>query len=336
MRVLLRAIVTVALLLGGVTACDSAPSSTGTSDGPSDVAEASATASPELAADTCWTDRRLGSDPQEALAVATGHQVAYEVAAPLLADRLAFAESVPCDQPHAVEVYALKRLPAYESKLESYRPLLRPRSKLYRAVSAGARQACMSPALAKAVRQAGVTGAVMTPALAPGVELTWAPAPPEQWEKGQRVFACALVWDRPVKARYDAVESKRLPTGQRICILTSARSYVDCARKHDRERLAVIDVSAAVAAGTFPGRSALRRGAEGRYADLPATLYDRLDAACTAYLKAVSTTKKLTGVANIDPAVWPAADGTWPVWCEADTPPGQRSLVSKGSVFDRG
>lgn len=345
MRVLPRAVAAGVLLVGVLAGCSEDPGSSGSpsagssgSPGSSDSSgsSGSATAAPELAAGTCWSDRRLGSDPQEVLAVATDHKVPYDVAATALADRPDFAEPVPCDQAHSVEVYALKRLPAYQAELQSYRPLLRSRSKLYESVAASARQACMSPAANKAVKQTGVAGAVMTPALAQGVRLSWAPAPPEQWEKGQRVFACTLVWDQPTTTRYAALETGQLPAGQRVCILTASRSYVGCGRKHDRERIASIDVSAAVAAGKFPGKSAVRSGSDGPYADLPGDLYDRLDAACTAYLRSVSTTKTLTGVANIDPALWPASDRTWPVWCEADTPPGQKSLVTKGSVFDRG
>jgi hypothetical protein len=90
-----------------------------------------------------------------------------------------------------------------------------------------------------------------------------------------------------------------------------------------------------VAAGGFPGPSAIRNGPNGRYLAVGDARWKKLDAACTAYLRAVSTTKKLTGVANVDVDEWPTADGTYPIYCDADTPPDQKSVVTEGSVYNR-
>jgi hypothetical protein len=289
----------------------------------------------ELAEGTCWSDTMLGADPQDVLKLSTTYDVPYLVAAHALASRPAFSGSVGCGDDHTVEVYKVVRLPKLDKSLTDYAALLHTSTPLYGTVARSVAQACMTKSLADAVAKAGLPSAVMAPVLPEGASLGWAPAPPDLWSKGRRVFACTLTWSHPQPVRYSAVFTKHFPTADRTCIDTKALLFVDCARKHDRERIAVIEAREAVAAGAFPGPKAIRTGSAGRYLDVSDARYARLDAACTAYLRAISTTKKLTGVANVDVDEWPAPGGSYPIYCEADTRPDQKSLVTVGSVYDR-
>jgi hypothetical protein len=202
-------------------------------------------------------------------------------------------------------------------------------------VARGVARACMTDRLAAAAATTRLPGAVMEPVLPAEASLGWAPAAPDEWSSGRREFACTLTWQDPSTLRYRTVFTKALPTGERTCIVSRSLEFVDCARRHDRERIAVIDARDAVAAGRFPGPGAVRGGPRGRFLDVPDGRWAKLDAACTAYLRSVSTTKKLTGVANVDADQWPTPAGAFPIYCDADTPPDQKSLVTEGSVYDR-
>jgi hypothetical protein len=316
-----------ALVLGG---CSSDASPGG------DDSSSSGNGSAALAEGTCWTDARLGSDPQDVLKLSAKHEVPYLVAARALADRPSFSRRLPCADDHAVEVYRVVRLPKLDEQLTEYATLLRIQTPLYDKVARSVAQACMSKPLAKAAAATGLPGALMAPVLPPAATLGWAPAAPDQWAKGQRVFACTLTWATPQPDLYRTVFTSAFPTAKRTCIDSRALQYVDCARRHDRERIAVIQARDAVAAGAFPGPKAIRTGPDGRYLAVSAARYRALDAACTSYLRAISTTKKLTGVANVDVDQWPAPGGSYPIYCDADTKPDQESLVTEGSVYNKG
>lgn len=288
-----------------------------------------------LAAGTCWSGVRLGADPQDVLRLSNQLAVPYLVAARALADRPSFADGVGCSHDHAVEVYKLLRLPKLDRKLTDYATLLRIETALYGQVARSVAQGCMTDSLASVAGRTGLPGVVVTPMLPAGARLGWAPAPPVEWAKGKRVFACTLTWTDPQPVRYATVFTRAFPTGQRTCIDSRALLFVDCARKHDRERIAVIEARDAVAARAFPGPKAIRKGVTGRYLPVSAARYRKLDAACTAYLHSISTTKKLTGVANIDVDEWPAPGDSYPIYCEADTRPDQKSLITDGSVYNR-
>ncbi|MBW8750790.1 MAG: hypothetical protein JF565_05115 [Propionibacteriales bacterium] len=325
---LLVALAAVAVLGAGCTHA-SLPGVGGTSGGGD-------TGSGAVEEGTCWTGARLGADPQDILRLSAKLDVPYLVAARALADRPAFTGRVDCGADHAVEVYKVVRLPDLEPQLTDYATLLRPETPLYDQVARSVAAGCMADPLAKAVALGGVDNAVMQPQLPTGATLGWAPAAPDQWAKGQRVFACTLTWAEPDTVRYAALLTKALPTGRRTCIESRALVYVDCARRHDRERIAVIEARDAVAAGSFPGPKSIRNGPSGPYLAVPDARWAKLDAACTAYLHAISTTKKLTGIANVDAAEWPAPGDSYPIYCDADTRPDQQSLITQGSVYDRG
>jgi hypothetical protein len=295
----------------------------------------SGTDAAELAEGTCWTGDLLGSDPQDTLRLSKEYDVAYPAVARAIAAWPSFSRRVPCDREHQVEVYKVLRLPELDQKLTGYGTLLRAQTPLHDTVSRSVARGCMSESLARAVGKAGLPGGVMEPVLPTGAALGWAPAPPSRWTNGVHEFACTLTWQQPASTRYAAVFTKHFPTGSRTCIDSDALVYVDCARPHDRERIAVIDAAEAVAAGAFPGKGAIRNGFGGRSLAVSDARYRQLDAACTAYLRAISSTKKLTGVANIDVDEWPAADGSYPIYCEADRSPDEKSLITQGSVYDR-
>lgn len=288
-----------------------------------------------VAESTCWTADRLGADPQDVLKLSHRYDVPYLVAARAVADRPAFTRPVDCATDHAVEVYKVVRLPALEAQLTDYATLLRIQSPLYEQVARSVAAGCMTDALAKAAPLAGVANAVMEPVLPEGASLGWAPSAPELWAKGQRVFGCTLTWAEPQSVRYAAVFTKAMPTAQRTCIDSKSLLFVDCARRHDRERIAWIDAREAVAAGSFPGPKAIQDGPTGRYLVVPDGRWEKLDAACTAYLRAISTTKKLTGVANVDVDQWPTPDGAYRIYCDADAGPDKEPVVTEGSVYDR-
>jgi hypothetical protein len=288
-----------------------------------------------IAEGTCWTGATLGSDPQDVLKLSEKFDVPYLVAARAVAGRPAFTNRVDCDHDHAVEVYKVVRLPTVEAQLTDYAALLQKQTPLYDEVARSVAAGCMTEVLAKASALAELPGAVMSPMLPDGASVGWAPAAPEAWVKGKREFACTLTWSQPESIPYAAVFGKAMPTGMRTCIDSKSLTFVDCARKHDRERVAVVDARQAVAAGSFPGPKSIKVGANGPYLDVPDARWKKLDAACTAYLRAVSTTKKLTGIANVDADDWPLPDGSFPIYCDADRPPDQEPLVTEGSVYDR-
>jgi len=323
---LLVALAGVVVLAAGCShaSLPGAGGTTGDGQGPTTLEEGS-----------CWTDDLLGSDPQDILRLSSRFDVPYLAAARAVADRPAFTHRVDCGSDHAVEVYKVVRLPDLDSQLTDYASVLKQQTPLYEKVARSVAAGCMTDPLAKAVAVAGVANAVMRPQLPPGATLGWTPAAPDQWTKGQRVFACTLTWAEPDSVRYAALFSKALPTGRRTCIESRALVYVDCARRHDRERIAVIEARDAVEAGSFPGPKAIRDGPAGRYLAVPDARWAKLDAACTAYLRSISTTKKLTGVANVDPDEWPAPGDSYPIYCDADTRPDQQPLITQGSVYDR-
>lgn len=288
-----------------------------------------------LAPNTCWTAATLGADPQRVLALAQAYGVDYFAAAQAVDRRPAFQLTESCKAPHHVEVYKVVPVAQVTPTVTSYATFLQHGQRAYNQVVAAVENACMGETLAEVARLSKVPGAVVEPAFPEGVELGWAPPSPEQWDKGQRTYACTLTSATPVRYRYAAVFTKAFPTGERTCITNSPLLYVDCARKHNRERILVIDVRAAVAAGTFPGTRAIRVGSRGKFVQVPASTLATLDRACTAYLRAISTTDRLTGVAEIDAERWPAKDGSYPVDCEADVEPTKSSITTEGSVFDK-
>lgn len=322
----LAALVALLVLATGCSqgALPGAGGASGNGDGPADFAEG-----------TCWTGDLLGADPQDVLKMSARYDVSYLVAARAVATWPAFAHGVSCGDDHAVEVYKVVRLPELEGQLGDYASLLRQQTPLYDTVARSVARGCMTDPLAKAVAKSGVPGAVMRPVLPTGASLGWAPAPPQLWGKGVREFGCTLTWSQPRSTRYQAVFTKALPTGLRTCIDSHALLFVDCARGHDRERIAVIEAADAVASGAFPGPKAVRPGVGGRYLDIGDAAYAKLDAACTAYLRAISSTRKLTGIANVDVDEWPTPEGSYPIYCDADRRPDQKSLVTQGSVYDR-
>lgn len=310
------------------------PTAPATSAGPQPAPARPATTL-ALRAGTCWDSELLGDDPQLALKLAGTFAITYFDAAYALRDRPAFLARRSCRSAHALEVYRLVPAARVQPRVADYAALLRTQTLDFAQLSAAVNVACMDSTLAASARRSGVPAASLQPALPPGLRTTWAPATLEQWNRGQRVFACLLVHDDPGTTRYAALRSATLPTQLRTCIASGPRIYVDCARAHDRERIAVLDVSGAVAAGLFPGRTAVRRTARGAYLDLGAEVYRPLDRACTAYLRTVSTEVRLSGVAEIDPRAWPDAEGGYRISCEADAPADRPSTVTQGSVYDR-
>lgn len=322
--------VAAALTLGAGCSQETVPGSPGSGttsagdDGPSALVEG-----------TCWTATPLGADPQDVLKLSERFDVPYLAAARAVATRPAFSERRDCGKDHEVEVFKVVRLPKLDQRLTDYATLLRIQSSLYGKVSRSVAQACMTKPLAQAVAKSGLPNAVMTPALPAEAAVGWAPASPDQWSAGQRVFACTLTWAEPGSERYAEVFTRAFPTAKRTCIDNRRLVFVDCARDHERERIAVIEASEAVAAGVLPGAKAIRSTPNGRVVDIGEAQYTRLDAACTSYLRAISTTKKLTGVANVDADEWPAPGGSYPVYCDADMPPEKNPVVTRGSVYDR-
>ncbi|MET3962380.1 hypothetical protein ABIE44_002314 [Marmoricola sp. OAE513] len=288
-----------------------------------------------LAAKTCWTSETLGADPQDILKLSEKYAVTYFDAANALAAKPAFTETEACGDAHHVEIYKVVPVASVKPAVTSYASLLQPNQAAYRRLSESVEKACMNKVLASTAKKTKLEGVIAEPAFPDGVTLGWAPPSPQQWERGQRVYACTVTSKKAVKFSYAAVFSKRFPTSLRTCIDSRKLVYLDCARKHDRETIAILDVRLPVAAGRFPGKKGIRLGPDGRYVDVPAGVLAQLDKACTSYLRSVSTTKKLTGIAEIDPDRWPLADGTYPVACEADVPITSKSIVTTGSVYNR-
>lgn len=315
------------LVLVLAAACD------GSDDAPSGGGKSGTSVA--LAPNTCWTAQTLGADPQAVLELARSQAVDYFSVAHAVDGRPAFQLTEACDGPHHVEVYQVVPIEKVKPVVTGYAAFLQFSTGAYRKLSAAVERACMNKTLAETAERSGVPGAVAEPAFPAGAELGWAPPSPEQWAKGQRVYACTLSSAEPVDFRYAAVFTQGFPTDRRTCISNSPLQFVDCARKHNRESIAVINVRTAVAAKKFPGRSAITAGPNGRFVDLSRPTLARLDRACTAFLGAVSTTTKLTGVANIDPELWPTPEGDYPITCQADTAPTKDSVVTEGSVFDK-
>lgn len=288
-----------------------------------------------LAAGTCWTAETLGSDPQAMLELARRYAVDYFSVAHAVDRRPAFKLTEACAKPHHVEVYKTVPVEQITPAVTSYATFFQYNLPAYRRLAGAVERACMNEPLAAAAQQSTVPGAVVEPAFPAEVDLGWAPPSPEQWDNGQRVYACTLSSPTPVQFRYAEVFTRGFATGLRICISNTPLIFVDCARKHDRERIALIQVRAAVAAKKFPGADAIRLGSNGRFVQVPTARLRALDRACTSYLRSMSSTTKLTGVAEIDVERWPTPAGEYQVDCEADAAPHQESIATEGSVFDR-
>lgn len=288
-----------------------------------------------LAAGTCWTAETLSADPQDILALSKAYAVDYFATAHAVDQRPAFALTQACDQLHHVEVYKTVPISEVQPVITDFAAFLRYGTPAFQRLQAAVERACMGETLQAVAKEAKVAGAVVEPVFPDGVELGWAPPSPDQWGKGQRSYACTLASETPIQFRYATVFDKSLPVSLRTCITNKPLAFVDCARKHDRERIAVIDVQAAVRAKKFPGPGAIKVGSQGRFVEVAPPALAALDRACTLYLKAISTTTRFTGVAQIDATRWPAPDGSYPVDCEADTPPARDSLSSEGSVFNK-
>lgn len=326
MRSVLRAVAAALVLAAVVSGCS----------GGEGVPAGKPGAEVTLATGTCWTKRFLGADPQEVLKLARAQGVTYFEAANATATRPAFARTQDCDRAHDIEVYRAVEVPEVAGRITSYADLLRTDQALYADLDKAVRAACQTKRLAGAAALSKLPGATMEPVFGHAAHLGWAPPSPDQFAKGQRAFACTLTHDRPSKIRYADVFTRDYPTAARVCINSEALRFVDCARKHDREKIAVIQAGPAVRSGLFPGRKAIKRGIDGRrYLDIRPAAYVALDKACTRYLRTISTVKKLSGIAEIDPDFWPAVDGSYPIACEADTRPEQKQIVRSGSVFNK-
>lgn len=317
-----------AVLVAGCSSGPQSPGSSGTGGGKPGASVA-------LTTGTCWTATLAGADPQYVLRLSKKYGVSYFAAAHALAAWPSFGLTQSCSGEHAIEVYKAVSMSDVAPKVASYAGLLSSGSRAFAQLSVNVEHACMNKALVDAAAQTGLPDALMTPAFPDDVELGWAPVSEDQWNAGQRAYACTMTQKQAGTLLYASVFTKSYPTGDRICIDNSSLAYVDCARKHDRERIAVIDVRVAVANGRFPGKNAIRSGPRGKYVNVSPALYAALDRACTTYLHSVSTTTRLTGVAEIDAEVWPADDGSYPVYCEADAPATKDSIVTQGSVFNR-
>jgi len=332
MRATLRAVVLGAVLVLLVAGCDEGPRNTSAGGGPGGGRSGSTVT---LTTGTCWNGTLAGADPQYVLRLSKKYQVSYFAAAHALAPWPAFELTQSCAGAHAVEVYKAVAMSNVPPPMTTYADLLRAGTAAFTKLSVNAEHACMNQALVDAATRTGFRDALMTPAFPDSMTLGWAPPSEDQWNSGQRAYACTLTQKPAGDVLYASVFTKAFPTEDRTCIDNSSLSYVDCARKHDRERIAWIDLRVPVAAGRFPGRGAVRSGPRGKYVNVTPSRYAALDRACTAYLHSVSTTTKLTGVAEIDPDQWPTPDGRYLVACEADAPPTKKSVVTQGSVFNR-
>ncbi|HET6152394.1 MAG TPA: septum formation family protein [Marmoricola sp.] len=317
----------LALALGMASACATTPPGAGGLDGAAGGGQDGAQV--RLASGTCWSATTLGQDPQTILAISNEFKVNYLYAARALLGRAAFARTRPCNGAHSIEVYKAVAMSDVQPQVADYGQLLEPQTAAYQQLSLQVDRACMNQTLFNVANATGINNTVVTPAFPDGMTLGWAPPSPEQWAAGQRVYACTLTQASPSALLYNTVFSGSFPTEDRTCIDNRALEYVDCARTHNRERIGLIDVQAAVATGQFPG--AVRNGS----VPVTAVLYQVLDRACTTYLKQVSDTTKLTGVAEIDPGQWPTRTGAYPVECEADTAPAKQTITTQGSVFDK-
>ncbi len=307
-------------LLAALLGCTAGPGSTPFDD----TAGGQDGASVTLTTATCWSGLAAGADPQVILQVAKTYSVSYFDAAYAMVGRAAFARTRSCSADHGVEVYKGIRLADVTPSLNDYTAFLRPNDPEYASIDQDVRRACMDQALLSAADATGVATASVEPAFPDGFTLGWAPPSPAQWEEGQRVYGCTLTQANASPLLYASVFTSRFPTQDRTCIDNRSLVYVDCARQHDRERIAWIDVTSAVRSGTFPNT-----------VSLPSPTLAALDRACTTYLRAISTTTKLSGVAEPDIDQWPTRSGRYQIACEADAPPGKPSVATTGSVYDR-
>ncbi|MFL6062105.1 MAG: hypothetical protein ACJ72E_12800 [Marmoricola sp.] len=336
MRATLRALAAGLLLSALVAGCTDATkqaSAGGTGAGGPAGGQPGATVT--LTTGSCWTGALAGADPQYVLRLSKKYQVSYFAAAHALATWPSFALTQGCAGEHDVEVYKAVATSNVAPVVTTYAGLLRAGTPAFTRLSLDAEHACMNQVLVDAAAQTGIRSALMSPAFPDSMTLGWAPVSEQQWSKGQRAYACTLTQKPAGRVLYASVFTKAFPTQDRTCIDNATLDYVDCARKHDRERIAWIDLRTAVGAGRVPGHRAIRSGTRGKYVNLKPALYAALDRACTTYLHSVSTTTRLTGVAEIDTDQWPTSDGHYLVACEADAPPTKKSVVTQGSVFDR-
>jgi hypothetical protein len=298
------------------------------------VAEANADAASAMSPGHCLVGARVRDNP-DALAVALGRygMAAFET----LGDDPAWTDPVECSEPHQIEVYGVAALPAsLDEAIRSYADLVRPGTRVYRAVDAEVSRGCAVAFPPAAAASRGAPLAVdIVPALAPaaGLSIGWAPTPAAAWDQGVHTFACLFEQARPGTVLLDDLSSPAFPASARVCLRRTA--IVGCGQRHDAERIATIRLDRAVAQGQVAGARAVD---EAGRVDLGPDVWSALDGVCQRYLDAVAPEHApgLRGVANTYPEVFPDADGKYIVLCTAQAAFGaepSKAVVTAGSVF---
>ncbi len=318
---------------GSGGAADEQPSSAATTEAPR-----------ELTAGTCWTDEQLPQAMGEAefeewATQQAGDAPGADARIEVMRDDAAFTEEVDCAEPHALELYAAVQLPpALDRRVTSYADLLDHDSELHGQVRDAVNQRCLAGTpWGRAERRAEAPPVQLGPALSEngGFRLAWDPFPADLWAEGQRRFVCTFEQEQPGTVMFADLATSKLPVRARACLDTPGKP-VRCDRPHQAEEIGEMVLNTAVASGAINAKRAERTGPDGPYIALSDAEYARLDRACQALFRSVSTGRPDVEAQVFPGAVdqWPNDDGVYVAGCFAlkpfDPPPKFR-----GTVFDR-
>ena len=294
--------------------------------------------SPALTAGTCWDDRQLGP--------AMGRQFTTWVAryargdarlGRALADDAAFSRRLDCGEPHAIELYNVVEVPrAVLREVTSYADLLDHGTALYVRVRDAVNTACAEGSPYAAADRAVGMPLQLGPSLDEdsGLRLAWDPFPPDRWARGEHRFVCTLEQDPAGTVRYADLPTRRLAESARVC-LDGPGEPVPCSGPHRAEEIGEMVLNTAVDAGLVDARKAVRNGADGRHVALTQAEYGRLDKACRALLRRVSSRPAVAHAFPGSVAQWPTPEGAYVASCFALGSAGEPPRRTTGTVFDR-